>query len=179
MKTVIAFATILAVLLNTAHGQENKTQTSGGQRLAVLDYNDLVRSNNVNTSHVAMKWLSSSVVCSTVGASALLVSYLNSDSGKKQVADISSRVARYFKEQGKVTTNDVDNIRQIIQAGKVNNVDEMRILVNRDQFLGLKGGFQHPAATVTLEGGASGSTHYEIVVKYKVSESPTTPSSAP
>jgi hypothetical protein len=86
--------------------------------------------------------------------------------------DIFDRTAagiyKYLHDQGKVSNNDARNVTTIIEAGRANHVDQMEIVLSRDQFVGLKGALPTPTGTaITFEAGSEGKSEYKIKVSYK------------
>lgn len=68
---------------------------------------------------------------------------------------------------GGFTDNDAENVSRLIKSGKENDVDEMSIEMERDQWLGLKGKLDGSDEGVDVGFGMGGDTGYRIDVKYK------------
>lgn len=83
-------------------------------------------------------------------------------------------IATLLQSQGKITKDDAQNVEEIIKAGAEANVDEMTIVVDRDNSLGLDMKLKQlkTSRSFLFNIGMKGETHYEIKVKYKNDVSP-------
>jgi hypothetical protein len=165
-------------------------QTKDMKRIAVVDYSKAkqVMSHEIDPDKPTFDKSLLAFIASSAGLTGGFVSdyinayviYANRDAILQSIKRVSASVYKYLRDQGKISKDDVQNVTQIIEAGRTNNVDQMEIGLSKEQFFGLKSSLPTPQGTaVSFDVGSSGKTTYGIKVQYNNASTKPNKSSGP